>query len=46
MMVAFIGMPAITWLGIALMMIVSTAVLQVWFDRFAAQLNAPLSLTP
>lgn len=44
LMVAFIGMPAITWLGLALMFLVSSATMLVWIDQFEAELANPLSL--
>lgn len=44
MMVAFIGLPAINWLGLALMMLTAGAAIQIWADHFAAQLAAPLTI--
>ena len=44
LMVAFIGMPAITWLGLAIMFMVTSASLVVWINQFEAELASPLGL--
>jgi flagellar biosynthetic protein FliR len=41
-MVSFVGLPAITWVGILMLMLVSTAALTVWNRKLDAVLAAPL----
>lgn len=41
MMVSFVGLPAITWAGMLLLMIVSGAILSVWHGHMDAALAAP-----
>ena len=43
MMVSFVGLPAITWAGVLLLMIVSSAILNVWHGHMDAALLAPWS---
>lgn len=42
-MVSFVGLPFITWVGILLLMLTSTAVLTAWHDAFDATLPTLLS---
>ncbi|MEL6979996.1 MAG: flagellar biosynthetic protein FliR [Pseudomonadota bacterium] len=44
MMVAFVGLPAITWAGILLLMVVSSAILTTWSRELDAAFLAPLAL--
>lgn len=46
MMVAFVGMPLITWAGMVLLMIISGTALSLWSDRLDLVLDAPLGLAP
>ncbi len=44
MMVAFVGMPLITWAGMLLLMVVSGTALGMWADKLDLVLEAPLGL--
>lgn len=44
LMVAFVGAPAITWGGLALLFLVVPLALPVWLSAFEAALTAPLSV--
>lgn len=44
LMVAFVGAPAITWGGLALLLVTTPLLLPIWFDAFQAALADPLGL--
>lgn len=46
MMVSFVGLPAITWAGLMLLLVVIGGVLTVWTDKLDDVFLAPLALKP
>lgn len=44
MMVAFVGLPAITWIGILLFGVIASTALTVWHDRLDVALASPFAL--